>query len=162
MVPAGSQDAPRDLGPHLLLYDGECGLCNRIVQFVLQRDPRGVFHFASLQSSAAATTMARFGARPDDLDTFVVVVGYRTGHPALLVRGRAAVFVLAALGGPWKAAALLRLLPRTLLDRGYDLIARNRRRFFPLDERCLVPRPDYRTRFVDSGVAIAPDSKVSP
>ena len=122
MASRGSQETPR--APHLLLYDGECGLCHAIVQFVLPRDRSGQFHFAALQSRAAAKVMARFGDRPGDQDTFVVVAGYQTPHPVMLIRGRAAVFVLTTLGGPWKAAAVLGLLPPALLDSGYDLIAR--------------------------------------
>ncbi len=148
MVPDDPQP-PRDAGPHLLLYDGACGLCNRIVQAVLARDRSGMFHFASLQSPAATRFASRFGAEPD-MSTFVVVSNYRTPQSAWLTKGRAAVFVLTAFGGPWKLAALLGLLPSPLLDRIYDVIARNRHRLFPPVERCLVPPPEYRSRFLDA------------
>ncbi len=45
----------------ILLYDGVCGLCNRLVQFILRRDPSGMFRFASLQSTLAAGILARHG-----------------------------------------------------------------------------------------------------
>lgn len=159
MTSTGSQDMSR--APHLLLYDGECGLCNRIVQFVLHRDRSGLFHFASLQSAAAARVTEGLGARPDDQDTFVVVVGYRTAHPAMLIKARAAIFTLTTMGGPWTAAGVLRLLPASLLDRGYELVARNRRRLFPLNEHCLVPRQEYRARFLDSTCSTASDHEVT-
>lgn len=158
MTSAGSQETPG--APHLLLYDGDCGLCNSIVQFVLKRDRFVRFHFAALQSAAAARVMASLGAAPGDQDTFVVVAGYRTTRPAMLIKGRAAVFAVTALGGPWKAAAVLRLVPHALLDRGYDLIARNRRRLFPLKEACLLPRPEYRARFLDSPFSAASEHEV--
>ena len=60
----------RMLGAHpITLYDGVCGLCNRLNQFTLKRDKRGVFRFAALQSSFARELLARHGANPDDLDT---------------------------------------------------------------------------------------------
>jgi len=142
------QESSGAAGPHLLLYDGECGLCNGLVQAVLARDPRGVFHFAPLQSAAASEFLARFGRDPSDLNTFVAIVNYRRPASACLTKARAAIFVMTTLGGPWNAAALLRPLPAELLDRVYDLIARNRHRFFRRVEHCVVPRPEHRGRFL--------------
>ncbi len=141
----------RSAGPHLLLYDGTCGLCNGIVRAVLSRDRLGVFHFASLQSAAGGEVLSRFGGYSGDLNTFVAIVNYRSPSAACLTKARAAIFVLTTLGWPWRAAALPGLLPRTVLDPVYDLVARNRYRFFPRVERCLVPRPEHRDRFLDSG-----------
>src|SRR5262245_4420433 len=112
----GSRDAP---GQHLLLYDGECGLCDRVVQIVLARDHRRLFHFASLQSGAAAKQLARFGGRPERLDTFVVIERYQEPDAAHLTRAGAALSVLRALGWP-RVAAVLGRFPRGLLDRMYD------------------------------------------
>ena len=95
------------------------------------------------------------------MDTFIVLVNYRTSPSMALTKGAAAVFVLAALGWPWRAAAMLGVLPAALLDATYDLIARNRYRLFRGHERCFVPRPEYRTRFLDSGPIVAPSPEVS-
>jgi len=62
--------------PPILLYDGVCGLCNRLVQFILRRDRNAVFRFASLQSALAARILTRHGANPRDLDTVAVVVNH--------------------------------------------------------------------------------------
>jgi predicted DCC family thiol-disulfide oxidoreductase YuxK len=140
----GSPDAP---GQHLLLYDGECGLCDRVVQIVLARDHRRLFHFASLQSAAAAKQLARFGGRPERLDTFVVIERYQEPDAAHLTRARAALAVMRALGWP-RVAAVLGWLPGGLLDRMYDFIARHRYRLFG-GGVCFVPRPEDRPRFLD-------------
>ncbi len=153
--------ARQAFGPHLLLYDGTCGLCNEIVRAVLLRDGLGVFHFASLQSPAGIEVLARFGCNSADLDTFVAIANYRSPSAACLIRARAAIFVLKTLGWPWRAAAPLGLLPRALLDSAYDLVARNRYRFFPRVEHCLVPRPEHRDRFLDAGGTDPPDQEVS-
>jgi predicted DCC family thiol-disulfide oxidoreductase YuxK len=63
-------------GRHLLLYDGECGLCNRLNRFVLRRDRRDRFRFAALQGEVGRAWAARLGRDPDDLSTFLVVADF--------------------------------------------------------------------------------------
>jgi predicted DCC family thiol-disulfide oxidoreductase YuxK len=136
-------------GEHLILYDGVCGLCNRLNRFVLLRDTRAVFDFASLQSSAGRSVLQRFGRNTEDLTTLYVVVNYHSESPALLSKARAVSFVMKTLdsGGAW--SRVLRVFPNTLLDLGYDLIARNRYRIFGRSERCLMPSAEFRKRFID-------------
>ena len=81
-------------GPHLLLYDGECGFCHWAVRFVLARDRKGLFHFAALQSAAAARVLAPFGGRPADLTTFYVLSNYKGRAPVLRSRSAAAFVVM--------------------------------------------------------------------
>jgi predicted DCC family thiol-disulfide oxidoreductase YuxK len=136
-------------GQHLFLYDGECGLCSSLVQAILVRDRRAIFHFAALQSDVARITLQRFGSTPDSPDTSYVVVNYRGARRALLSKGRAALFTMATLGWPWSAAWLLTVLPDTVLDALYDVVARNRHRLFGR-ARCQLTRPEHRARFIDS------------
>jgi predicted DCC family thiol-disulfide oxidoreductase YuxK len=136
-------------GQHLLLYDGVCGLCDHLVQFVLAHDPRGVFDFAPLQSGTGRAAVAREGGDPDALTSFYVVRDYRTANPRSLVKGRAALFVGGALGWPWRAVGIFGLLPTALLNWGYDIVARYRYRVFGRFEQCALPRPEQRKRFVD-------------
>jgi predicted DCC family thiol-disulfide oxidoreductase YuxK len=135
---------------HLILYDGLCGLCNRLVQFVLAMDRRRVFDFASLQSPMGRTTVERSGGNLDDLTTFCVCRDYRTSEARTLTKGRASLFVAGALGWPWKATCVLGVLPTPLLDLAYDLVARNRYRVFGRLEQCAMPDPSHRSRFIDS------------
>jgi predicted DCC family thiol-disulfide oxidoreductase YuxK len=137
-------------GAHLVLYDGVCGLCGRLLQFLLKRDHRAVFTFASLQSKTGRTTVAQYGGNPDELSSFYVVANYRTVHARLFTRSRAALFVAGELGWPWKAAVVFRVVPAAILDRVYDLIARTRYRVFGRFDQCLIPRPEFRSRFIDA------------
>lgn len=148
--------APPDAGRHLLLYDGSCGLCHGIVRAVLALDRVGIFHFARLQSTAASQHLARFGGVPS-LDSFVVIVDYRSPAGVCLIKGRAALFAFAGLGWPWKAAEILRLLPPAMLDAAYDVIARNRYHLFGRRDRCMVPRAEYQRRFVDGTGGVSRD-----
>jgi predicted DCC family thiol-disulfide oxidoreductase YuxK len=137
-------------GRHLLLFDGVCGLCSRLVQFVLVRDRQRTFHFASLQSPIGRAMVERSGGDPEDLATFYAFANYRAPGSTRLTKARAGLFVLRTLGWPWKVAGIVGLLPTGFLDRLYDLVARNRYRVFGRRELCLVPRPEDRNRFVDS------------
>ncbi|HEY7285736.1 MAG TPA: DCC1-like thiol-disulfide oxidoreductase family protein [Vicinamibacterales bacterium] len=134
---------------HLVLYDGVCGLCNRVVQFVLEHDERRVFRFASLQSALGRSIVKQSGGDPDELTAFYVVGNYQTPAARVLTRSDAVLFVACKLGWPWKAARLLRVLPRVIRDRAYDLVAWNRYQVFGRHEHCLLPRPEFRSRFVD-------------
>jgi predicted DCC family thiol-disulfide oxidoreductase YuxK len=138
-------------GRHLLLYDGVCGLCDWLVQALLRRARGDAFDFAALQSERAREVLGGFGVNPELLDTVYVVTDYRTATPQLLRKGRAALFVATALGWPWKAFGLLGALPGGLLDWGYDLVARHRYRVFGRFDQCVLPRPEHRRRFIDSG-----------
>jgi predicted DCC family thiol-disulfide oxidoreductase YuxK len=148
-MPESTRQAPSLAAEHLLLYDGVCGLCNRLNQFVLPRDRAGVFAFASLQSGLGRSTLARFGQRAEDLTTFYVVKNYRADSPALLSRSAAGLFVMKQLGEPWRWLSLFGVLPSGLLNLGYDLIARNRYRLFGRSDVCLLPSAEYRQRFLD-------------
>jgi predicted DCC family thiol-disulfide oxidoreductase YuxK len=134
----------------IVLYDGVCGLCNRLVQFILHRDQKAVFRFAALQSAFAARVLARHGASPTDLDTFYVVLNYNDAHETLISRSDAAVYVLKQLGGIWRIVAIVgRVLPQFLRDGAYSRVARNRYRIFGRYDACPLPSEDTRSRFVD-------------
>src|SRR5688572_5261668 len=136
-------------GRHLILYDGVCGLCNRLVIDVLSRDPKGVFHFASLQSAKGRALVAAYGRNPDVLDNMYVVADHNTPSPRLLARARAALFVVGRLESPWRILRVFGVLPTFLLDAVYSFNARNRYRWFGKLDRCLLPSDAYASRFLD-------------
>ena len=132
-------------GP-VILFDGVCNLCNGAVRFVAQRDPRGVFRFASLQSEAGQALLRLHGLRTGDFDSVVLVddAGVRT-------KSSAALAVAARLSGPWPALSAFRLVPRPLRDAVYDLVARHRYRVFGRTDQCMIPTPELRARFLEGG-----------
>ena len=91
----------------------------------------------------------RLGGDPTELTSFYVLANYRTDHSRIFARSKAALFVAGQLGWPWKAAVIARVLPGAILDRAYNVIARNRYRVFGRFEQCLAPRPEFRGRFVE-------------
>jgi predicted DCC family thiol-disulfide oxidoreductase YuxK len=149
MVHSTTQPSSEVRGVHLVLYDGVCGLCSRLLQFLLAHDHRAAFDFASLQSATGRALVERAGGNPRELSSFYVFANYRTPAARVITKSRAALFVAGELGWPWKLLCVMRALPSGLMDRAYDLIARNRYRVFGRYEQCLTPRPEFRSRFVD-------------
>lgn len=133
----------------IVLYDGVCGLCNRLVQFILKRDTHDRFRFASLQSHFSETLLMRHGADSHDLDTFYLVKGYGKPHERVLMRSDAILDVVKTLGGIWKLAVAGRILPKALRDAMYRVVARNRYRLFGRHESCMLPSPQQRHKFLD-------------
>lgn len=132
----------------ILLYDGVCGLCNRLVQFVLKHDDAARFRFASLQSDYAARILQPHALDPQDLDT-VYVIEASGAQPKS--RSDAVISILRTLGGFWSAAGTaLRMVPRPLRDWGYNLVARHRYRIFGKYESCPLPEKKYQDRFLDT------------
>ncbi|MGH9932215.1 MAG: thiol-disulfide oxidoreductase DCC family protein [Pyrinomonadaceae bacterium] len=133
----------------IVLYDGVCGLCNRLVQFILKRDKHERFRFASLQSSFGEEILRRHGADPLDLDTFYVVLDYEHASERLLARSDGVVYALTNLGGIWKMAGVGNALPKAVCNSLYNLVARNRYRVFGKHESCMLPEPKHRAKFLD-------------
>jgi predicted DCC family thiol-disulfide oxidoreductase YuxK len=130
-------------GP-ILFFDGVCGLCDRLVQFVLRRDRHARFRFAALQSDVATATLARFGKNAADLDTVYLL----TDDDRLLAKSRAIFFVLRTLGLPWSLVAVFAVLPTALTDWFYDRVAHNRYRIWGKRDSCRLPSADERARFL--------------
>ena len=141
---------PTDPASPVLLYDGVCGLCNRMVQFSLKHDAQRQLRFAPLQSDFARVILQRHGRDARDLDT-VYLVEHRGGpNEQLLTRSDAVIALLRMLGGGWRLmAALARLVPRSIRDWIYGAIARNRYRIFGKNDSCFLPPADYQDRFLD-------------
>jgi predicted DCC family thiol-disulfide oxidoreductase YuxK len=125
-----------------IYFDGYCGLCDRFVQFVLRRDRRARYRFAPLQGSTARERVPS-GLDPETSQTVILEEGGR-----FRVRSDAALAILAGLGGAWRLTGMLRIVPRPLRDAVYDLVARNRKRWFGRRDECRVPGPAERDRFL--------------
>ena len=134
----------------IILYDGVCGLCNRLIKFVLKRDHQDRFRFAALQSDFAHELLQRHHCNPEDLDTFYLVFDYDQPNERLLSRNHASAAVLEELGGIWRVwGRLIKLFPRRVRDWQYNLIARNRYHLFGRYESCPIPDPKVRHKFLD-------------
>lgn len=135
-------------GP-VVLFDGWCPLCVGTVRFVLRRDRRAHFSFASLDSSAAKNLLDGCEAEPE------ILLAARAGSTVALVscgrlytRSDAALRIVGRLPLPWGAMTLLRVVPRFLRDRLYSAIARRRHELWGRLDSCHVPEAADRSRFL--------------
>jgi predicted DCC family thiol-disulfide oxidoreductase YuxK len=133
----------------LILYDGVCALCNRGVRFLLDRDAKGVFRFAPLQSFVAREVLGRHGIKIGPIETFYAVVDYGLATEYVMSKSSAAVYALGRLGGAWRVAALARWLPWRIRDFAYDIVAHHRYRIFGRYDACPLPDASDRDRFID-------------
>lgn len=113
----------------VLLYDGECGLCNFVLRTLLREDARGVLRFAPLQSETGQRFLKAKGMNTEDFDSLVFIPDLGTGDRFYL-RTDGVARVLDELGGIWRVASWLRLLPRSWRDPAYKIVARLRYRLF--------------------------------
>jgi predicted DCC family thiol-disulfide oxidoreductase YuxK len=133
----------------VLLYDGDCGFCNRCVQTVLRHDRRATLRFASLASPYGQSLVAR-RTELRGVDSLVWVDLDASGAPRrTLVRSAAALRVASYLGGVWSLAAVFTVVPRPLRDAAYAWIARHRRQLGG-GAVCLVVSAEQRRRFLDA------------
>lgn len=136
-------------GGHIFLFDGVCGLCSRLVQFVLPKDPQGKFQFASLQSDFATELLKQYTINPKDMSTFYVVADYGLPTQRVLSKSDAAVFVFSDLGGIWSLISLIKYIPKPLRNWGYDLVSANRYKIFGKKDACQLPNESTKDRFIE-------------
>jgi predicted DCC family thiol-disulfide oxidoreductase YuxK len=129
-------------GP-IVLFDGVCNLCDASVRFVVERDERAIFRFATLDSPAARELLQNVGAPSDLPDSVVLIDAGQVSD-----RSTAALRIARHLGWPWKLAYALIVVPRFVRDAVYDWVAKRRYAWFGKKETCLVPTPELRERFL--------------
>ncbi|KHF40026.1 thiol-disulfide oxidoreductase DCC family protein [Halalkalibacter okhensis] len=125
----------------IILFDGACNVCDKSVQFILSNDPKANFAFASQQSTIGKELMAQYSVR--DVNSLILLDGltYYTKSTAVLMICRKLKF-------PWNLASFFQLIPTSIRDSMYEVIAKNRYRF-GRKETCMLLTPDERKRFLD-------------
>ena len=126
----------------IILFDGVCNLCSASVRFVIRRDKKKKFLFASLQSEFARKKLS--GNTDDGINTIIL---FRNGKASF--RSDAALEISRELNGLWPALYVLKIVPRFIRDAVYNFIAKHRYQWFGKTDECWLPSPDLRTRFVD-------------
>jgi predicted DCC family thiol-disulfide oxidoreductase YuxK len=118
----------------MIVYDKKCMLCSVSMAFVIRHDRQHVFRLVPAQSALGRAAYLEHGLDPDALATMIVVADGRAR-----TESDAALYVLAALGWPWRAAAAARVVPRFVRDGVYRWVARNRYRWFGTRHACVLP-----------------------
>lgn len=146
-----TQPGDEPSGP-VLFFDGECGLCNRLVRVLLRWDRRGALHFAPLQGPNAQAYLRSHGLPTEDFDSLVFVPDWsRRVLPEYRLRTDGALGALAASGRFSRTASLLGRIPARWRDAFYKLVARTRYRLFGEWVPRPLEKPEWMRRFLDDG-----------
>lgn len=126
----------------IILFDGSCNFCDQSVQFIIKRDPKGVFKFASLQSDIGKELLNKYKI-PEDIDSIVLIEGKE-----FYVKSLAALRISLKLRGLWKMSYVFVIIPKNIRDFFYDFVAKNRYKWFGTKDTCMIPNLEERKRFL--------------
>lgn len=118
----------------LVVFDGDCALCSGAARMILQRDRQGRFRLAAARSPLGRALYAHYDIDIEDPSSMMLL---EQGQARL--RSDAVLRIAQGLGGVWRLAALLRILPPSWRDALYGWVARNRRRFTRRGGVCALP-----------------------
>ena len=136
-VPRFPDDRP------ILIFDGHCELCSGFARFILRTDRQGRFRLMAAQSPVGAALYRHFGLDPTDYETNILIEDGRAWF-----KSEGSIRIFETLGWPWSLMAIARALPRGLRDRLYDIVARNRLRWFGVRPSCYLPDSSQADRFI--------------
>jgi predicted DCC family thiol-disulfide oxidoreductase YuxK len=129
---------------NLVIFDGVCNFCTKSIRFILRHEADNIIKFTPLQSLTGSKLMREFGVDPNNAETFIFVSDGRA-----LTKSDAALALANHLRGGWRIVRVFRFLPRSVRDRAYGILARNRYRWFGRYDTCMVPSPEIRDRFIN-------------
>lgn len=128
-----------------MLFDGVCNLCNNTIQRIIKRDENDQFRFAALQSEIGQKLTTERNIDTSKVDSIILIepgVAYYVKSTAALKIGR-------HLKGYRTISKILGLIPSGLRNIVYDLVARNRYRWYGKKDQCMVPTPELMSKFLD-------------
>jgi len=128
----------------VILFDGICNFCNGTVNFIIERDKGKRFKFAALQSEAGQRILKKLNVNVTDFDTIILTDGER-----YFERSTAALKILKGLGGIWQIFYSLMIIPAFIRNFFYDIIAKNRYKWFGKRDTCRIPTPELRESFLE-------------
>jgi len=128
----------------IILFDGVCNVCNAAVQFIIKRDKKNHFRFASLQSSEGRKLLAHHELPSNDFNSFVLIE-----YDRAYVRSEGALRVAKKLSGLWPLLYGFIIVPKFLRDSVYNLIAKNRYKWFGKSNVCMIPTPEIKAKFLN-------------
>lgn len=129
----------------IILFDGICNLCNNAVQYVIRHDPNAVFKFTSLQSDKGKQLTGQFGLSGTAGKSFILVEENKA-----YTKSTAALKVARKLNGVSRLLYVFIIIPPFIRNAIYDLVARNRYKWFGKRESCMVPTASLQTRFLNN------------
>ncbi len=130
---------------HIIFFDGYCNLCNGFIQWIIKRDPDGIFHFAPLSSAFAQKKLNYDLKELASVDSIIL-----WEHGEVYIKSTAALRIASKLPFPWPLFGIFRVVPVFLRNLIYDQIAKHRYQWFGKRQECMVPTPDVQKRFIEN------------
>ncbi len=127
----------------IVLFDGVCNFCNSSINFIIKRDQKGYFKFAPLQSEIAQKLV---GDKTKPMPESVILIENGRTYD----RSSAALRIAKKLNVLWPLLYIFIIVPKPIRDAVYNLIGRNRYKWFGKTEACMIPTPEVRSRFLDT------------
>ena len=127
----------------VILFDGVCNLCSGAVKFIIKRDRKELFRFASLQSPFAKNLINEVGLK-GRVDSIVLFL-----NGEVFIKSDAALTIARKMNFPWPLLYGFIVIPKGIRNLVYDYIARNRYQWFGKSDQCMVPTPEISKRFVE-------------
>ncbi|MBL0182322.1 MAG: thiol-disulfide oxidoreductase DCC family protein [Chitinophagaceae bacterium] len=128
----------------IILFDGICNLCNRVVRFVIRRDKKKVIRFAALQSEAGQGLLQKYHLPVTAMESFVFIENGK-----VYSRSSAALKVCRHLRGLWPLCYGFIIVPEFIRDAVYNWVAKNRYKWFGVRAECMIPTPEIKARFLN-------------
>jgi len=128
---------------HIILFDGVCNFCNFWVNFIIDRDENDIYKFAAMQSKAGQKLLREFKLNTSDFDSFVLIINDK--H---FTKSTAALKISKNLKSIVKIFYPFIFLPKPVRDFFYDLIAKNRYKFFGKRDICRIPTEKEKEKFL--------------
>lgn len=127
----------------IILFDGVCNLCNSSVQFIIKRDAKNHFYFASLQSDAGQQILLQNNLENLNFDTILLVEGNKIHD-----KSTAILKISKRLSGFYKLLYGFIIIPKFIRDFFYSIVSKNRYRWFGKQESCMIPTPELKAKFL--------------
>ncbi|MFY7813561.1 MAG: thiol-disulfide oxidoreductase DCC family protein [Chryseobacterium taeanense] len=127
---------------HIVFFDGDCGVCNFWVQWILKRDKKDRFMFASLQSDFGQKFLSERGLNTKVFNTMYL---WKPGQ-YYFEKSKAILKIANLLGGIYKLSGLGKIIPSILSDKVYDIVSKNRMKL--ANQKCYLPTPHQRAKFI--------------
>ena len=127
----------------IILFDGICNFCNYWVNFIIDHDKQNIFKFAALQSEKGKELLDKFELPNDDFDSFILI-----SQNKVYKKSSAAFEIAKQLNGWPKILIPFGILPHSLTDLIYDLVATNRYKFFGKKDACRIPTKEEKSKFL--------------
>ncbi|GEK35259.1 thiol-disulfide oxidoreductase DCC family protein [Kurthia sibirica] len=125
----------------ILFYDGDCGFCQRSVQLIIDNEKVPCFYFAPLQGDFAAQQLPT--SLTTDLNSLVVLYKQQ-----LYTQSDAMLLIVSFLSLPYSLAKIGKLMPRTIRNKAYTIVAQNRQKLSSYSKSCKLPTLEERARFI--------------